>query len=353
MKEYSFDAAIDLALGQAMAADERIIVFGEDVATIRAALTSRFGNKRVFSSPISESAFVGAAVSAAMAGMRPVVEVMLVDFIAVAMDALLNHAAKIRSFSGGSWNVPMVVRTACGGGYGDGGQHEQSLWGWLAHIPGLQVVVPATPNDAAGLMLAAIDSDDPVIFMEHKLLSDTWLDYMGYGGRKSVSFDVPAAGRYGPVPDIIPKIEIGKGEIKRTGQDVTIVSVGVGVHRALQSAKILSKEKINTEVLDLRSVSPLDKDLIIQSVKKTGHLVVVDEDYTGFGLSGEVAAVCLEGGLKFRYGRVGTDETIPYDRMREDKVLPNVERIVDAVRTVVKIKRESKKVQGARPKAKV
>ncbi len=136
MKKMTFDSAIDHALSLAMAQDERIIVFGEDVETIRAGLTSRFGNQRVFSAPISESAFVGAAVSAAMAGMRPVVEVMPVDFIAVAMDSILNNAAKTATFSGGNWQVPMVIRSACGGGYGDGGQHEQSLWGWLAHIPG-------------------------------------------------------------------------------------------------------------------------------------------------------------------------------------------------------------------------
>ena len=335
MKEYTFDSAINLALSQAMANDERIIVFGEDVETIRAGLTSRFGQKRVFSSPISEAAFVGAAVSAAMAGMRPVVEVMLVDFIAVAMDALLNHAAKISAFSGGKWRVPLVIRSSCGGGYGDGGQHEQSLWGWLAHIPGLKVVVPATPADAAGLMLAAIEDEDPVIFLEHKLLSDTWLDYMGYGGRKTISFDVPSAGRKGPLPDPIIKVGIGKGDLKLTGNDVSIISVGVGVHRALEAATTLSKNKIKSEVIDLRTVSPLDLDLIIQSVKKTGHLVVVDEDYTNFGMSGEIAAVCLEAGLKFIFRRVCTDETIPYDRKREDAVLPNVSRIVAAVKAVL------------------
>jgi acetoin:2,6-dichlorophenolindophenol oxidoreductase subunit beta len=352
MKEYTFDSAIDLALSQAMVYDERIIVFGEDVETIRAGLTSRFGQKRVFSSPISESAFVGAAVSAAMAGMRPVVEVMLVDFIAVAMDAVLNHAAKITAFSGGNWRIPLVIRSSCGGGYGDGGQHEQSLWGWLAHIPGLKVVVPGTPADAAGLMMAAIEDDDPVIFLEHKLLSDIWLDYMGYGGRKTVSFDVPSAGRKGPLSDPILKIGIGTGDLKLSGNDVSIISVGVGVHRALEAATALSMNKIKSEVIDLRTVSPLDKDIIFQSVRKTGHLVVVDEDYTNFGMSGEIAAVCLEAGVKFKFRRVCTDETIPYDRKREEKVLPNVDRIIAAVEGVLGLKGERPKVKGVKSQGK-
>ncbi len=159
------------------AKDERVAIIGEDVPMIRVNLFARFGRERVLAAPNSESAFVGAAVSAAMAGLHPVVEVMLVDFIAVAMDALINHAAKIDVFSGGKWNAPLVVRAACGGGYGDGGQHEQSLWGLLAHIPGLTVVVPSTPADVGGLMLSAIELEGPVIYLEHKLLADYWLDY--------------------------------------------------------------------------------------------------------------------------------------------------------------------------------
>ena len=336
MKELTFDTAIDQALSLAMVQDERIIVFGEDVETIRAGLTSRFGSERVFSAPISEAAFVGAAVSAAMAGMRPVVEVMLVDFIAVAMDSILNHAAKIATFSGGNWGVPLVIRSTCGGGYGDGGQHEQSLWGWLAHIPGIKVVVPSNPADGAGLMLAAIEDNDPVVFLEHKLLSDTWLDYMGYGGRKTISFDVPPDGREGPVPDPPVLVAIGRGKIEITGNDVSIISLGVGVHRAKEAAEQLKDKKISTEIIDLRTVSPLDKDLIVQSVKKTGHLIVVDEDYTSFGLSGELAAICLEAGIKFKYRRVCTDNTIPYTRPLEIEMLPNVFRIIHAVLEVLK-----------------
>ncbi len=194
----SFADAIEDALAQAMADDPRIVIIGEDVHTLRRNLFVRFGKDRVRSAPISESAFLGAAVTAAMAGLRPIVEIMMVDFIGVCMDALLNHAAKVEAFSGNKWQVPLVVRTACGGGYGDGGQHEQSLWGLLAHIPGLTVVVPSNPADAGGLMLAAIEHPGPVIYLEHKLLSDYWLDYLGTGGRKTVHFDVPPAGEHGP-----------------------------------------------------------------------------------------------------------------------------------------------------------
>lgn len=171
MRTVTFSQAIDEALAQAMAADPTVILIGEDLRMIRRNLFVQFGPSRVRDAPISEAAFVGAAVSAAMAGLHPVVEVMLVDFVGVAMDALLNHAAKLDVFSGGQWQAPLVVRTTCGGGYGDGGQHEQSLWGLLAHIPGLAVVVPSTPADAGGLMTAALRYGSPVIYLEHKLLS--------------------------------------------------------------------------------------------------------------------------------------------------------------------------------------
>jgi len=331
MRKISYSEAIDLAIGQAMAEDECIIMFGEDVPAMHAGLVSRFGSKRIMGTPISEGAFVGAAVGAAMAGLRPIVEVMLVDFIGVAMDAIFNHAAKVRSFSGDKWTVPMVIRTACGGGYGDGGQHEQSLWGWLGHIPGLKVVVPSTPEDAAGLMLSAIRDDDPVVFMEHKLLSDSWLDFMGYGGRKTVSFDVPPEGRIADMFEPFRPIGMGKGIVRREGSDVSIISIGVSVHRAIESAEMLAERKFDCEVIDLRTVWPPDKYMIIESVKKTGNLLVVDEDYENFGLSAEIAAIALEAGLSFRFKRVCTNSTIPYDRQREYKILPNNVRIMNAV----------------------
>ena len=327
MRTMSYADAIEDALAGAMASDPRIIILGEDVRALRANLFVRFGRERVRTTPISEGAFVGAAVAAAMAGLRPVVEVLLVDFIGVAMDALLNHAAKIETFSGGKWHAPLVVRTACGGGYGDAGQHEQSLWGWLAHIPGLAVVVPSTPADAGGLMLAAIEYESPVIYLEHKLLADYWLDSMGIGGRETVQFDVPAAGAHGPVPRDWEPVPIGQAIVRRGGDDLTIVSVGVGVHRSLEAANVLQNQGVSAGVIDLRTVSPLDKEAVCGAVAKTGRLLAVDEDYEGFGLSGELAAVVLEAGIAARFARVCTKETIPYARDLEDQTLPNVQRI--------------------------
>ena len=329
MRTMSFAEAIEDALATAMAGDKRIIILGEDVQMIRANLFSRFGKERVLAAPISESAFVGAAVTAAMGGLLPVVEIMLVDFIGVAMDALLNHCAKVETFSGGKWNVPMVVRAACGGGYGDGGQHEQSLWGWLAHIPGLTVVVPSIPADAGGLILSSIEHEGPVIYLEHKLLADYWLDYLGAGGRKTVSYDVPKQGAEGHVPDRWEPVPIGKASTRREGTDITMLGVGVSVHRALEAAKFLENAGFSAEVLDLRTVSPLDNDALCESVSKTGRLLVVDEDYKEFGLSGEIAARVLESGIPVKYGRVCTEETIPYSRNLEDRILPNTKRIVD------------------------
>ncbi len=330
MKKQSFAQAIEDALLQAMQQDPRIIIIGEDVHALRMNLFIKFGKERVWSTPISESAFLGAAVTSAMAGLRPVVELLLIDFVGVAMDAVLNHAAKIEAFSGGKWQVPMVLRASCGGGYGDAGQHEQSLWGWLAHIPGLAVVVPSTPADAGGLMLAAIEHEGPVIFLEHKLLADYWLEGMGSGGRKTVQFDVPAEGAFGPVPRKWEPVQLGKAAVRRAGDDLTLVSVGVGVHRALEAAVVLEQQGIAAAVIDLRTVTPLDKETVIEAVRKSGRLLVVDEDYEAFGLSGELAAIALEAGLPFKFARVCTRETIPYARHLEDEVLPNKERIVAA-----------------------
>ncbi len=336
MRTMDFSEAVEDALVQAMTDDPHVIVIGEDVQALRINLFVRFGERRVRSAPISEAAFVGAAVGAAMAGLKPVVEVMLVDFIGVAMDALLNHAAKTWKFSGEKWPVPLVVRTACGGGYGDGGQHEQSLWGWLAHILGLSVVVPSNPADAGGLMISAIEHDGPVVYLEHKMLSEMWLDYMGIGDRKTVQFDVPPAGASGPVPDRWKPVPLGKASVFRKGNDLTLISVGVGVHRCLQAAKILEIRNISAGVIDLRSVSPLDKETVLEAVSKSGRMLVVDEDYKDFGLSGELAAVALESGLSFKYNRVCTKETIPYSRELEDQTLPNIDRIIKAACDLLK-----------------
>jgi len=282
--------------------------------------------------PISESAFLGAAAGAAMAGLRPVVEIMLVDFIGVAADALLNEAAKLSTFSGGKWKAPMVVRASCGGGYGDGGQHEQTLWGWLAHICGLAVVAPSTPADARGLMLGALAHDGPVVYLEHKLLSDYWLEYLGSGGRSNVQYDIPAEGASGPVPDKWEPVPLGKAIVRREGNDITLASVAVGVHRCLEAASKLESQGVSADVLDLRSISPLDREALCKSASKTGRLVVVDEDYKDFGLSGEIAAALLENGVQFKYGRVCTEGNIPYARDLEDEALPSTKRILEAVK---------------------
>ena len=330
-----FSDAVDDALVQAMAHDPRILLLGEDIAAFRMPLFTRFGPDRVRNAPISEAGFLGAAAAAAMAGLRPVVDLWMVDFITVAMDALVNHAAKTETFSGGRWKVPLVVRAPCGAGYGDGGQHGQSLWGWLAHIPGLSVVVPSCPKDAGRLMLTALRHKGPVIFLEHKLLSSRLLDYLGTGGRRNLKFDIPAAGATGQVPRIWTPIPLGTASVCRKGKDITLISLGVGVHRCLEAAKILDTQGISSCVIDLRSVAPLDKEAVLESVAETGRMLVVDEDYQRFGLSGELAALVLEAGLSVSFGRVCTEDTIPYSREEEREVLPNAERIVGlAVRLV-------------------
>lgn len=330
-----FTQAMDDALAQAMADDPRIIVFGEDTPLMRRDLLVRFGPRRVRGTPISESAFLGAAVAAAMAGLRPVVELYMVDFLGVCMDALLNHAAKVEAFSNGKWTAPVVVRAPCGGGYGDGGQHEQALWGWLAHIPGLTILVPSTPADAGGLMLAALQHEGPVVLLEPKLLSETWLEFLGSGARRTVRFDVPAEGVKGVVPRRWEPTPVGKAVLRRAGRDVLIVSVGVGVHRALEAAKTLETEGVSVGVLDLRTVCPLDRTAVCQAVAHTGRVLVVDEDYEGFGLSGELAAVVAEAGIACKYARVCTQIPIPYARSMEDQILPNTQRIYASVRQLM------------------
>lgn len=331
----TFDQAIEAALDNAMAADDRVVIIGEDVHLLRRALRVRHGPDRVLPTPISESAFLGAGVGAAMAGLRPVVEIMLVDFVGVAFDALLNHAAKTEYFSGGRWQVPLVVRASCGGGYGDGGQHEQSLWGLLAGVPGLTVVVPSTPADAAGLMLSAIDRPSPVIFLEHKLLSASWLDYMGGASRPNVTFDVPAAGAEGEVPDPIEPVPIGVGAWRREGDDVLILGVGMGVHRAAEAAECLAAEGVEASVLDLRSVAPLDRDAVLAGARNCRRVVVVDEDYQRGGLSGEIAAIVAEAGVSAQFARVTTEGTIPYARDLEDRALPSSARVTAAAKKLL------------------
>ncbi|HEU4541979.1 MAG TPA: transketolase C-terminal domain-containing protein [Jiangellaceae bacterium] len=332
MPSMTFTAAIDAALGDAMGQDGRVVVLGEDVRMLRRDLFVRFGPDRVRDTPISEAALLGAGLGAAMAGLRPVVEITFVDFIGVAFDVLLNHVAKVTAFSGGRWQVPLVVRSACGGGYGDGGQHEQALWGLLSGIPGLAVVVPSTPADAAGLLLGALDHQGPVMFLEHKLLSEVWLDYLGGTHRPSVDFAVPAAGARGEVPQPFEPTTLGRAAVRREGDDLAIVSIGVGVHLAVEAASQLADEEVEAAVLDLRSVAPLDRDAVLGLARRTGRVLVVDEDYQRGGLSGEVAAVLAESDVSARFGRVTTESTIPYALALEEETLPNVPRILAAAR---------------------
>lgn len=333
--ELTFADAIETALDQAMTEDPRVVTFGEDVRMLRRNLLVRHGADRVRDAPISESAFLGAAITAAMGGLRPVVEIMLIDFLGVAFDGLLNHAAKYETFSGGRWRVPMVVRASCGGWYGDGGQHEQVLWGMLSGIPGLNVVAPSTPADAAGLMRTAIETDGPVIFLEHKLLADYWIDYLAGGSRQGVEFDIPEAGARGPVGLPVEAVPLGVAATRSEGDDVALISVGVGVHRCLEAAERLSAEGVGARVVDLRSVSPLDVDAITNAAEIAGRVVVVDEDYIRGGLSGEVAAILAERRISASYARVAVESTIPYARHLEETALPNVDRIVQAVRSLI------------------
>ncbi|QDG50643.1 pyruvate dehydrogenase [Persicimonas caeni] len=328
-QELTYDEAIDAAIDGAMARDERVVVMGEDIHTLRSGLYARYGEGRVMPTPISEAAFVGAGVAAAMAGLRPIVELMMADFAGVAMDAILNHMAKVETFSGGAWRCPMVLRMGTGGGYGDAGQHQQALWGMLGGIPGLDVVVPSTPADAFGLMRTAILQPTPVVFMEHKLLSASWLEFLGRGGRQTVSFDVPTAGARGEVDVEADPTPIGEAAVRRRGDDLTMVSLGVGVHRAIEASERLADDGVSCEVIDLRSVRPLDRPTVAESVQKTGRLLVVDEDYEQFGLSGELAALVLEAGLTPRYARVCVRQTLPFSAELERQALPNVTRIIE------------------------
>lgn len=334
MRKMRFDDAIEDALIQAMKEDEKIIIMGEDVHTNRTNIVARFTD-RVFPTPISEASFLGAGVTAAMAGLKPIVELWMIDFICVAFDAIVNHTTKIYDFSGRKWKVPLVIRAPCGGGLGDGGQHEQMLYGSIASIPGIKIVVPSNPADAGALMLAAIQDEDPVIFLEHKLLSDQLLYYLGGSGRDTIDFNVPQNGVEGEVPDKWEPLEFGKLNILKEGSDITIASLGVSVHRCLEAAAELDKIGISAEILDLRTVVPLDIEGIVASVKKTSKLLVVDEDYKQFGLTGEIAACLLEKGLKFEFARVATEGTIPFSRKLEDEALPNIVRIIEECKKLV------------------
>ena len=320
--------AIQEAIAQRMARDDSVFVMGEDVGpyggifSSTSGLIERFGPDRILDTPISETAFIGLGIGAAVEGMRPIVELMFADFFGVCMDQIYNHMAKIHYESGGNVRVPMVLMTATGGGYSDGAQHSQCLWGTFAHLPGMKVVVPSNPYDAKGLMTAAIETDDPVVFMFHKgIMGLGWMQK----NRRAV----------GPVPEEEYLVPIGKARVARAGTDVTIVTLALSVHHSLDVAEKLEADGISVEVLDLRSLVPLDRDAIVRSVAKTGRLIVVDEDYQSFGLSGEVIAAVVERdpSLLKHVARVCVpDVPIPYAHQLEYAVLPTPARIEKAVR---------------------
>ena len=309
----TLDQAVDHALGQAMAADDRILTWGEDVRLLRRNLLARFGNDRVRDTPISEGAFMYAGIGAAMAGLKPVVELYMIDFAAVGWAAIVNGASKFRDFSGGRWDIPLVIRAGAGGWYTDGGQHEQAHWGTLAAYPSTTVVVPSTPADAAGLMLTALQGDEFVVFLTPKLLDIQMLEYLAGDSRKTVDFTsiIPADGIRGEVPDVVEPIPFGKAAVRREGSDVALISLAVGVHRCLEAADVLADQGIQAEVVDLRTVAPLDREAIVAAATKTGRVVVVDEDYARAGLTGEVAALLLESGTQAKYARVAVEQHHP------------------------------------------
>ena len=238
MSGIDITAAIDRAIAQAMGADDRIVVIGEDVPALRRTLLAEFGPERVIEAPISESAFLGAGVGAALGGLRPIVEIMFVDFLSVALHQVVNEAAMIGPFSDGRWPVPMMIRAACGGGYGDAGQHEQAMWGLLAGIPGLTVVAPSTPLDAAGLTLSLLDHDGPSILLEHKLLSEMWMAELAGTHREGVEIDVPC--KPDEIwPDVVQPVPIGDATVRKDGGQVAMFSLAVGAHRAMEAAATL------------------------------------------------------------------------------------------------------------------
>jgi pyruvate dehydrogenase E1 component beta subunit len=324
VREITYLEAIREAISQEMRNNPDVFMMGEDIGIYGGAfgvsrgLVEEFGPERIRDTPISESALAGSAVGAAMTGMRPIIELQFSDFITIAMDQLVNQGAKIRYMFGGKARVPMVVRTPGGSGTGAAAQHSQSLEAWMAHIPGLKVVQPSTAYDAKGLLKAAIDDDNPVIFYEHKLLYRT----------------------KGQVPEEPYAIPLGKADIKREGADITVIATSIMVHRALKAAETLSGEGISVEVLDPRTLVPLDVESIVRSVKKTGRVLIVHEAVKRGGIGAEIAGVIAESEafdyLDAPIRRLGGAAVpIPYNPVLEKAAVPQEEDIVRAVRELV------------------
>ncbi len=315
--------ALRQALWEEMTDDPRVMLLGEDVGryggayAVSRGMLEEFGPTRVIDTPMSEAVIVGAAVGAAIVGGRPVAEIMYMDFVTLVMDQLVNQAAKLHFMFGGQLSVPMVVRVQQGTGRGAGAQHSQSLEAWFAHVPGLKTVAPATPADAAGLLKAAIRDDDPVLFIEHK----------GLYGRKG-----PAL-----APDAV--VPIGVADIKRAGTDLTVVAWSNMVHTALEAADRLAEDGVSVEVVDLRTISPLDTRTILDSVRRTGRLLVVHEAVRTGGFGAEIAAVVAESlhdHLKAPVSRLATDDIVlPANTVLEGQLIPDAPAIVRRVRTIM------------------
>lgn len=328
-RELTFKEAITEALMQEMERNEKVFLMGEDLqvfygggpfgVTPAEKFVKKFGPERVIDTPISEAGFIGAAAAAAATGLHPVVELMFVDFFGVCMDQIYNQAAKMRYMFGGQAKVPMVIRTVIGGGFGFAAHHSQCLYSIFAHVPGLKIVIPSTPYDAKGLLTSAIRDEDPVMVFEHKGL---------YSSAK------------GPVPEEPYIIPFGKADIKREGKHVTVVATSLMVHKAINAAQRLEKEGISLEIVDPRTIVPLDKKTILESVKKTSKLVIVDEDYERCGFASEIAAMVAEEGLFYLDSpikRVATPNVpIPYSPALEKVVIPDEDRIIKTVKQIVK-----------------
>jgi pyruvate dehydrogenase E1 component beta subunit len=325
LRELTYAEAIREALAIALAKDERVFLMGEDIGVYGGAfqvtgdLVERFGEDRVIDTPISELGGAGVAVGAAMTGMRPVYEFQFSDFSMLAMEQIVNQAAKIRYMLGGAVSVPVVFRMPTGSGLGGAAQHSQSIEAWFAHVPGLKVVEPATPEDVKGMLLAAIEDPDPVILFEHKLLYKM----------------------KGPVPEGAYLTPLDKALTRRVGADCTIVATAIMVHRALEAAEILIKEGVDAEVIDLRSLRPIDKPAIIASVKKTSRLLCVYEGVKTLGIGAEISAIVAESEAfdyldapVMRLG--GAESPIPYSPVLEKAAVPQVEDIVAAARRLVR-----------------
>jgi pyruvate/2-oxoglutarate/acetoin dehydrogenase E1 component len=326
-RELTYAMALNEALREEMRRDSRVFVMGEDVAIwgnkggvygVTTGLAEEFGLERVRDTPISEEAIVGTAVGAAVTGMRPIAEIMYVDFMALAMDPLVNQGAKLRYMFGGKARVPVVIRTQEGAGRGIAAQHSQSLEAWFMHIPGIKVCVPSTPADAKGLLKAAIRDDNPVMFLEHKMLYAT----------------------KGPVSTEEQVIPLGLADVKREGKDVTFVGIHTMIPRGLAAADRLAQEGISVEVICPRSLVPLDIDTIARSVKKTGRLVIGHEAYARGGVAGEIALQIMEQAFDYLDAPIarvaGRNVPIPYNLSLERAAVPQEDDVVNAIRAIIR-----------------